>query len=243
MMRSVLIGLVLLDATFAKADPVSVRVGDHPTFGRLVIHLSAAAPASVKLRGNRVEIGIANTEVGTPDRVPRNVIAFAGGHNAASISVVPGARIRSSQVGEMLIIDVVDPASRLLAETGRTRINPASTLPTLPPQMVAERSTRMPAAAPEPQPPPAVEPASPPALAGPVIPKPAVVEPEIAEAVAPEPVAASPLPRQRIRCRSPRLCCRSGSPRVRRSARSLSAMAMSASSCSTKKSTLTPRRS
>jgi len=194
MMRSVLIGLVLLDATFAKADPVSVRVGDHPTFGRLVIHLSAAAPASVKLRGNRVEIGIANTEVGTPDRVPRNVIAFAGGHNAASISVVPGARIRSSQVGEMLIIDVVDPASRLLAETGRTRINPASTLPTLPPQMVAERSTRMPAAAPEPQPPPAVEPASPPALAGPVIPKPAVVEPEIAEAVAPEPVAASPLP-------------------------------------------------
>jgi hypothetical protein len=101
---------------------VSLRSGDHPSFGRIVLDLPSGVSARVRPGENRVAITI---EGGVPGAVadlrrPRNVTALATDGDRLEIVSVPGAMLRTSRLSGRLVIDFVDAAANP---------SPASVLP------------------------------------------------------------------------------------------------------------------
>ena len=138
-MRGVIpFGVLLTIAAPAHAERAFLLLGNHENFGRVVIQLSAMTPATVVEVGSSVEITlVGDTEIVTPDRVPRNVLAIKGGVAKAVVKAARGARIKHAQSGRLIIIDILDPRKRVRgAEIAMTmRANPlfhAGALATLP---------------------------------------------------------------------------------------------------------------
>ena len=124
-MRAMLVALLLFAAGSVHAENVSVDVADYPTFGRLVFHLTGSNAPIVTQRGSRVQIRLAHgEEVSTPDLVPRNVVSFSGTGGVATIVLVPGALIKSSREGNLLIADLADPGFRGRAAATRVAAGP-----------------------------------------------------------------------------------------------------------------------
>ena len=94
----------------AWADAPSVRVGDHPGFGRIVFEFDAAPAYTVSEQPGQIVLHFpgASTVPNAP-RTPRNVLAATGGEGAATIRLAPGTRWRARQVGNRIVIDVLDP--------------------------------------------------------------------------------------------------------------------------------------
>ena len=113
MTRILLLFALLLGATMARAEPAAVFVGDHPTYGRVVLQFSEPTLATVTLDGSRIDVALpANTRVPTPRTVPRNVVSISGEDGRAMLMIAPGARLKSVRSGTLLILDVFDPRTR-----------------------------------------------------------------------------------------------------------------------------------
>ena len=143
-MRRVLIAVALATWSFqcAGAQTPSVRVGDHPGFGRLVFEFGTSPAYTVSEQGGQLVLhfpGVATV----PDapRVPRNVLAANGGNEAATIRLAPGARWRAQQIGNRVVIDVLDPQRPMPARLAAPPGAPAARATTAGQNAVAQDDT------------------------------------------------------------------------------------------------------
>ena len=91
----------------------SVRVGDHPGFGRVVFDLPEGARYELVTEADRTLIVFRGAGmVESPDRVPKNLRAMQTGMNSATLRVAPGARIRPMRMSGRLVVDIYGPGAR-----------------------------------------------------------------------------------------------------------------------------------
>jgi tetratricopeptide (TPR) repeat protein len=159
-------------------QPVSVRVGEHPGFGRMVFDFGEPVQVEMERDGTLVTLHIATTRpIGPVPGRPRNVLDVAAGTGEVRLTLVAGARIRIMHIGDRLVVDALDPVR---AEPPPTRAVQAAlpldrhdlappSLPTAP--FLAAPTAIQPAAAPPVQ--PVASP--PPASAAPPAPAPSPV--------------------------------------------------------------------
>lgn len=169
MRHTLLLALPLLLAGHgALADePVAVRAGSHPNFGRVVFDWPAAVGYSVAREGDRIVVsferpGRFDTEA-VRRRLPRQVSALSVEGSRAALEVAPGAALRHYRLGTRVVLDVSMPAEAR-AESARPAapMAAASPLPLPPalPEQVPPRMTVEATALPAPSPAAATEPAS-----------------------------------------------------------------------------------
>jgi hypothetical protein len=106
-----LMALVLM-AEPASGQAVTVRTGDHGTFGRVVFDVTAGQADSEDRQGDRLTVRLPGA--GAVPGVPLgtlNVVAVAGGQDAAVLSLAPGSVTRIWRQGGMLVVDAYDTAS------------------------------------------------------------------------------------------------------------------------------------
>ncbi len=106
-----LYGWLLLPLT-AWAD-TTIRFGEHPGFGRVVIEAEHADSLSVSRQGDRLVVGVAAGALPPPAKLPRNVRAVEYGAAAVSLTLAPGASFRRMLVNHHLVLDILDPATKL----------------------------------------------------------------------------------------------------------------------------------
>lgn len=192
MHRPLLIALTLaIAASAAQAEePVAVRVGNHPGFGRVVFEWPAAVGYTVAREGDRILLsferpGRFETE-GISRRLPRTVTSLDAAGTAAEIGVIPGATLRHYRLGTRIVLDVA-PADA--ARPAASPVRPAPAVPAAAPNV---------AALPLPLPPPAPPEAAPALAAAPQDGAPAPPRAAVPPAEAPAPVTladgASPAP-------------------------------------------------
>ena len=115
----------------AMAD-TSIRAGDHPGFGRVVIDLTAGQGFETVRAGERVLVVLSGAGVVKgPPRLPRNVAGIEGGLDTATIILAPGVEPRVTRLGNRLVIDALDrPAASRPAVPARTVHRDATEPPT-----------------------------------------------------------------------------------------------------------------
>ncbi len=178
--RLLILAAALLGVTPGRADPVGsgskqpvpVRVGEHPGFGRIVFDFTG--PVSWRIARNGAQVTLhfdpANTIAPAPS-LPRNVIAMTQDAGGVEITVAPGARLRTMRLVERLVLDVLDPLPDKSPSVAPARTPPAAKL--VRPDLPIDRHDVAPVA-PAVQTPPAAAPAaSPSASAAAQIPSPA----------------------------------------------------------------------
>lgn len=225
----IVLSVCLLAAAAFAADTqtVSVRVGTHPDFGRVVFDLPPKAAAGYHLTqdGDRVTIKFDNAaSVASSPRGTRNILSITGSDGSAELVVAPGTSVREQHYGNHVVIDIVD------AGVGGTNsfhppAGPAAASPVVPPAakppLQATPSPPAPkppsqATLPPPAPkPPLPQPAPSPSVAEPV-PKPADVAPppsaQVATEAAPATTTASLAPPDEVTQASTLVVPFSGSP-------------------------------
>jgi tetratricopeptide (TPR) repeat protein len=153
MHRPLLLALALaLAATAARAEePVAVRAGSHPGFGRVVFEWPATVGYTVAREGDRVLLsferpGRFDTE-GVRRRLPRQVTSLDAAGTTVAIEVAPGATLRHYRLGTRIVLDVAPAdAAPPPARAAPTVAAPLPLPPPLPPP-----EARALAAAPEPR--------------------------------------------------------------------------------------------
>lgn len=184
-------------ATAFAADPqtVSVRVGTHPDFGRVVFDLPGKGGYRLTQDGDHITVKFDNaSNVASAPRGTRNILSITGGDGSAELIVAPGTSVREQHYGNHVVIDIVDAG---VGGTGTVH-PPAATMaasPAAPPAAKPPPQATLPPAAlkPAPQatpPPPAPEPPPPTKPAELVLSPPAQVE----TAASAETVSASVTP-------------------------------------------------
>ncbi len=112
MMRktSLLLAALLLGGAGPDPAPVPVRVGEHPGFGRIVFDFAQPTEWQIAREGNQVMLSFDGVRrIGNPPSLPHNVESFTQGDGRTELVVTPGARLRTMRVGELLVLDVLDP--------------------------------------------------------------------------------------------------------------------------------------
>ena len=173
-----LLGLLLAAPVGAYAEvaaaptpEIAVRTGDHPGYGRVVFDFASHASYRLTRDGDHVQLLFdGDPAIGTARALPRNVRALSGGIGQADLTVVKGAGLRESRVGERVVIDVLD--------AGPAPDDAALPVPPVPPAM----APLQPVAHSQPQAAPVVPAAvvkpEPPMPAAPMTPSPRVAAPE-----------------------------------------------------------------
>lgn len=168
-LRWLALALLLLAPGLARAQ-VPVRVGSFPGYGRIVFDFTQqVAFEVVEADGQAQVMFIDAPPLGAAKGPPRNVRAIERTAGSMTLTLVPGARVRSSRQGSLVVIDVLDPLppARGAARTAQAPA-PVALPPTAPPVLTAAAASTKaeeppaPAASavPEPQ-----RPASPPVAA------------------------------------------------------------------------------
>jgi tetratricopeptide (TPR) repeat protein len=154
MHRPVLLAIALALATSAARaeEPVTVRAGSHPGFGRVVFEWPAMVGYTVAREGNRVLLsferpGRFETE-GARRRLPRQVTALDAAGTAAAIEVAPGATLRHYRLGTRIVLDVAPadaaaPVRAAPAVQATAPVAAAAPLPLPPPSPPAEARPRV----------------------------------------------------------------------------------------------------
>ena len=125
-----------------KKATVAARAGNHPGFGRLVFDVSGDTQFRLSRDGDRVHVDFSPAVlIGDPRFMPRNVLSVAGGEGEVTIVVAAGTRVRSSRIGERVVVDVLTSSG---VSEARPVAAPTAALPVppipldQPPPMVAE---------------------------------------------------------------------------------------------------------
>ena len=196
---------------YAQQTPaVSLRVGTHPTYGRVVMDWPEAPPYRAEESGNRLILRFdtpARFDLSAALRLPRNVESLSAVDGGIALQAPPGTRFRHYRLGNRIVIDVLDgDEATPAAQTTPTAQNSPGSAPAVAAPTRPNANPPAPAAAPAPaapSPPAAARPAAPtaatPTQATP--PRPAAPPPPAAPASRPPTTAppsrdAAPTPNQ-----------------------------------------------
>lgn len=189
-----------------QAPVVGLRVGSHPSYGRVVMDWPDPVSYRAEEQGNRLILRFdtpARLDLSGALRLPKNIESLSVIEGGLSVQAAPGARFRHFRLGNRLVIDVLDGGASGTAAPATGAGTPpaaATTAPRAPsttpsPQPMAApaaQSGAAPASA-APDPPAAGPPATPAARPPPTAPPPreaAPVSSQAATASAPAPSAA-----------------------------------------------------
>jgi hypothetical protein len=185
-----------------QAPTVGFRVGNHPTYGRVVMDWPEPVTYRAEEAGNRLILRFdapARYDLSGALRLPKNVESLSAVDGGIMLQAPPGTRFRHYRLGNRVVIDVLDgaeareatppvgAASPPAAAPPRAAASPTAPAVTAPP---AVSGATQPAAAPRPA---ATPPASPVARPPPTAPPPREAAPptsQAATASAPAPSAA-----------------------------------------------------
>ena len=109
----------------------TVRVGDHPGFGRIVFQFAGPTGFRVQADGDRVALTFDGApSVASPGALPRNVRSIVGKPGGATVLIGPGSEVRSYAVESRVVLDVLDPpaprtAQPLARRAGQPQPGPA----------------------------------------------------------------------------------------------------------------------
>lgn len=121
-------------APVSAAEPIAVRTGTHPTFGRIVFDAPPRARYRLTRNGNQVTVTFAEDVVlGRPGKDPRNVSGLSVAGSRAVFTIPAGAKVREMRLGSRIVIDIPDPSPEQAprpAPTKETRAKPVA--PTAP---------------------------------------------------------------------------------------------------------------
>ena len=142
---------------------VGIRAADHPGFSRVVFDMPKGASVHAVTEGSRVLLIFSGaTRVAQPQALPRNLAGLKVDGPTATLTLVPESRVRQLQIGDRLVIDVVDPSAKTNEPTGKairvTPSRPGGPAPAIGPTMpaVLSRQAHLPGAADAAVPTPAV---------------------------------------------------------------------------------------
>ncbi len=142
---------------FAQQAPaVGLRVGSHPTYGRVVMDWPEATPYRAEEAGNRLILRFdtpAQYDLSGALRLPKNIESISAIDGGILLQARPGTRFRHYRIGNRVVIDVLDGAE---AGTAAPPAAQAGVAP--PPGAPPPRPAAAPPAAPEARPPPAAPP-------------------------------------------------------------------------------------
>ena len=199
-MRIVLPLAVLLAAAPAlawAADKIDVRMGSHPGFGRVVFEFPDATPFKVEREGDVVTLRFTGAgDVPAIGGTTRNILGVAGGTGTATLTVAPGAKLRTMRLGNRVVVDVLDPSVAKPAATVRAT-GPSASAPARPALEQPKQADRAAPAAGVPAPTPLAGPAhvlTPPAVLPAVITPAAIAEPAPVVPVVRDAGPATPAP-------------------------------------------------
>ncbi len=112
LLAAVLAGLPVGTAHTADMPQVAVRVGNHPGFGRVVFDLPGQVEYELTQQGQHVIIEFKrDLTIGSAPGAPHNVQNITGGKGHAEFDVTPGTIVRTSRMGDRVVIDVADGSS------------------------------------------------------------------------------------------------------------------------------------
>ena len=115
LLGAMLWALVAAAATAEEAAPLSVRTGEHPGFGRIVFMLPKGGSYESTIEGDRLLLVFKGSgAIEKPAGLPRNVVSMQTGQGTATLVLSPGARVRPMRMGDRVVVDVLDPAVRVL---------------------------------------------------------------------------------------------------------------------------------
>ena len=141
------------------ARAVELRSASHPGYGRIVLEFDAPTHYRLSRDGGQVVLSLRTPTVLVPPAAPRNVAHISGGTGRLALSLVPGARLRDSRIGNRIVLDVLDPPAR----PARANPPPApQAAPPMPPVVAAGPPPKPEARPPDPPPAAPSPPASPP---------------------------------------------------------------------------------
>ncbi len=182
-----------------QAPTVGFRVGNHPTYGRVVMDWPEPVTYRAEEAGNRLTLRFdapARYDLTGALRLPKNVESLSAIDGGIMLQAPPGTRFRHYRLGNRVVIDVLDgaeareatpqagAASPPAAAPPRAAASPTAPAVTAPP---AVSGATQPAAAPRPA---ATPPASPVARPPPTAPPPREAAPPTSQAA----IASAPAP-------------------------------------------------
>ena len=193
-----------------QAPAVSLRVGTHPTYGRVVMDWPDGVTYRAEESGNRLILRFdtpARFDLSAALRLPRNVESLSAVDGGIALQAPPGTRFRHYRLGNRVVIDVLDgDEATPAAQTTPTAQNSTGSAPAVAAPTRPNANPPAPAAAPSPaapSPPAAARPAAPAAVTPPQAtpPRPAAPPPPAAPASRPPTTAppsrdAAPTPNQ-----------------------------------------------
>ncbi len=93
-----------------KKDTVKARAGNHPGFGRLVFDVAGDTQYRLSRDGDRIHMEFSPVVlIVDPRFLPHNILSVSGGDGEVDIVVTSGTRVRSSRIGERVVVDVLNP--------------------------------------------------------------------------------------------------------------------------------------
>ncbi len=113
-MRVAWLSLLMLGSVGAAvAQPTLVRLGNHGGFGRVVFEFADDQPFQAERLANAVVLHFPGAgDVPSPEAgAARNVTMVIGGHATATLTLVPGARLRMTRLGSRIVVDALDPVT------------------------------------------------------------------------------------------------------------------------------------
>jgi len=94
------------------ADPIPVRTGNHPTYGRIVFDAPANTRYRLTREGDQISVRFPDDQIlARPGSPPRNVAKLGVAGSRLDFTIRAGATIREMRLGERLVIDIADPPS------------------------------------------------------------------------------------------------------------------------------------
>ena len=148
---------------FAQQAPaVGLRVGSHPTYGRVVMDWPEAVTYRAEESGNRLILRFdapARYDLSGALRLPKNVESLSAIDGGIALQAPPGTRFRHYRLGNRVVIDVLDGAEAGATTPPAGAVSPPATTAAQPsPAAAPPSTTAAPPAAPAARPPPTTPP-------------------------------------------------------------------------------------
>ena len=94
-----------------QAPLVGIRVGNHPTYGRVVLDWPNPVTYRAEEAGDRLVLRFeapARFDLSAALRLPKNVLSISAIESGVALQAPPGTRFRHYRLGNRVVIDVLD---------------------------------------------------------------------------------------------------------------------------------------
>jgi hypothetical protein len=101
---------VAAEVVSANSQPIAVRSGNHPDYGRVVFDTPPGTSYIVTRDGDRLTMVFPDGIIlSAPPATPRNIISIESGAARAELVIAPRTTFRAARLGSLIVIDVFDP--------------------------------------------------------------------------------------------------------------------------------------